>query len=169
MSRKRNRKSKFDNYTDEELQQILDTSSSRREVVERIGLSDRSGNKRTLQLQIDKRNLSTKKLEENKQKSLIQNAKRSSIMAAIPLEEILVENSTYTNMNSLKRRLVNAGILKYECKICGISSWNGKKLSLQLDHKNGIHSDNRIENIRLLCPNCHSQTDTYGGKNIKNS
>lgn len=89
MSRKRNRKSKFDNYTDEELQQILDTSSSRREVVERIGLSDRSGNKRTLQMQIDKRNLSTKKLEENKQKSLIQNAKSHLLWLLFHLKKYL--------------------------------------------------------------------------------
>ena len=44
--------------------------------------------------------------------------------------------------------------------------WNGKKLVLQLEHKNGIHNDHRVENLCFLCPNCHSQTDTYSGKNI---
>lgn len=83
-----------------------------------------------------------------------------------PLELILIANSTYTNTWRLKKRLINAGILKDECLDCGIGTeWNGKILSLQLDHINGINSDNRLENLRILCPNCHSQTDTYAGSN----
>ena len=82
----------------------------------------------------------------------------------IPLEQILIKNSTYANTNNLKKRLINAGMLKYHCSICGINEWQGKELVLQLDHINGIHNDNRLENLRLLCPNCHSQTDTYAGK-----
>ena len=83
----------------------------------------------------------------------------------IPLEEILVENSTYSSAGgSLKRRLLRSGLLEYKCSLCGISTWMGNTLSLQIDHKNGKHSDNRLENLRLLCPNCHSQTDTYAGK-----
>ena len=72
------------------------------------------------------------------------------------MEEILIENSSYDNIASLKRRLLNEGYLEYKCSECGISEWNGKPLSLHLDHINGKHNDHRIENLRFLCPNCHS-------------
>ena len=55
----------------------------------------------------------------------------------------------------------------YKCHICGIDEWNDKAIVLQLDHINGVKRDNRIENLRFLCPNCHSQTDTFAGKNKK--
>lgn len=65
-----------------------------------------------------------------------------------------------------KEVLFGLGVLKEECSICGCGpEWNGIKLVLQLDHKNGINTDNRIENIRIVCPNCHSQTHTYAGRN----
>lgn len=82
-----------------------------------------------------------------------------------PLEEILIENSPYNNTTSLKSRLVKEEKLSYYCSDCGIYEWNSKQLVLHLDHINGVNDDNRIENLRLLCPNCHSQTDTYCGKN----
>lgn len=84
------------------------------------------------------------------------------------LDEILVENSTYTAIHCLKSRLIRENKLEYKCAICGINKWLGKELSLQLDHINGINNDNRLENLRFLCPNCHSQTDTYAGKNKNN-
>jgi hypothetical protein len=83
------------------------------------------------------------------------------------LKEILIENSDYTNFQSLKKRLLDAGILKYKCYECNIKTWRKKKLVLQLDHINGIGNDHRRKNLRLLCPNCHSQTSTYAGKNNK--
>ena len=84
-----------------------------------------------------------------------------------PLTEILAEKSKYTNTHCLKRRLVKEGILDYICSNCGISSWQGKPISLHLDHINGINNDHRLENLRILCPNCHSQTPTYAGKKLK--
>lgn len=81
----------------------------------------------------------------------------------IPIDEILVEGSTYAG--NLKKRVLDAGLLAYECVECGISSWNGKEITLQLDHINGMNDDHRLENLQLLCPNCHSQTNTFAGRN----
>jgi Zn finger protein HypA/HybF involved in hydrogenase expression len=82
-----------------------------------------------------------------------------------PLENILVVGSSY-NRYQLKNRLIAAGLLDNKCSECGsLPEWNGKFLSLQLDHINGVFNDNRLENVRLLCPNCHSQTPTFAGKN----
>lgn len=80
------------------------------------------------------------------------------------LSEILVYNSNYTR-SKLKKRLIKENILKEECATCGLGPvWNNKPISLQLDHINGIYNDNRLKNLRILCPNCHTQTDTWCNK-----
>lgn len=85
------------------------------------------------------------------------------------LDEILVKNSTYSSTSSLKYKLIKNGLKKYKCEECGLTEWNGKKISLHLDHINGDNLDNRIENLRILCPNCHSQTETYCNSKICSS
>lgn len=81
------------------------------------------------------------------------------------LSDILCEKSLYTR--GLKDRLINEGILLNKCAWCGlVDSWNNNPIVLHMDHINGIHDDNRIENLRILCPNCHSQTSTYCGRNV---
>lgn len=81
-----------------------------------------------------------------------------------PLSQILVENSYYQS-NKLRIRLLKAGIKSYKCEVCNNSVWNNKPIPLELDHINGINTDNRLENLRFICPNCHAQTDSYRGKN----
>lgn len=82
----------------------------------------------------------------------------------IPLDEILVENSSYLSTTSLKKRIIKEGLKIHKCEICNITNWNDKVITLELDHVNGNNTDNRIENLRILCPNCHSQTSTFRGK-----
>lgn len=65
----------------------------------------------------------------------------------------------------LRRYVIKNNLIPYRCAICGYVEWQGRTLSLELDHINGINNDNRIENLRFLCPNCHSQTTTYGSRN----
>lgn len=79
-------------------------------------------------------------------------------------ETIFIENSKVSG-KTVKKYLLKKNILPYRCCICDLSTWNEKPLILQLDHTNGIFNDNRIENLRWLCPNCHSQTPTYRGRN----
>jgi 5-methylcytosine-specific restriction endonuclease McrA len=67
----------------------------------------------------------------------------------------------------LKARLIRARLLQNRCQACGLDSWLGQPLNMHLDHINGVKNDNRLENLRMLCPNCHSQTPTYGGRNAK--
>ena len=82
------------------------------------------------------------------------------------LDELLVEDSDFDDTRALKKRLLKANLLEYKCGICGNTGvWQGKPLVLVLDHINGNKRDNRLENLRLVCPNCDSQSPTYRGRN----
>lgn len=83
-----------------------------------------------------------------------------------PFEKVFVENSPYINNRiNLKKWLLEAGLLENKCILCGQGPvWNDRPLVLQLDHINGVSNDHRIENLRILCPNCHTQTETFAGK-----
>ncbi len=81
----------------------------------------------------------------------------------MPMEDLLVIGRQ-TNRSHLKGRLLREGLKENRCEICGITEWNGKPLSMELHHVNGDGKDNRLENLQVLCGNCHAQTDNWGGR-----
>lgn len=159
MTKSANVKCKLYSFDDIEFIEIVKLSISFSDVLRKLGLTTNGGSStksiknRISDLKLDTTHFTQKGVQ-----------RKSSTKANPDLNLILVENSTYSR-NSLKRRIIKEGYIKYECSICKINNWLGNKLVLHLDHVNGVNNDNRIENLRLLCPNCHSQTETYSGKN----
>ena len=148
--------------TVDELKKIVEESETLSEVMKKLGYSGNRGNSiKGLKEYLDKVGIDYSKFS----------VKRLSMFShpKVDLENILVEDCKYTNMYRLKERLLRTGLLGNECSICGLKEWMGKEIVLQLDHINGNNRDNRIENLRLLCPNCHSQTETFCGKKKKNN
>jgi len=84
----------------------------------------------------------------------------------IPLE-VLTAKGRNTSRAHLRWRLLKDGVLESRCGRCRITHWLGEPLSMHLHHINGVGNDNRLENLKLLCPNCHSQTENYSGRNVK--
>ena len=107
-----------------------------------------------------------KKLNVYKPNQGARGTNKPSPKSKIPTNEILEGKHPHYQTNKLRIRLLNEGIKEEKCEVCGITDWNGEKLSFELDHINGIRNDHREENLRIICPNCHSQTTTYRGKNI---
>lgn len=150
-------------YTDDELIIAIKTSISLAETLRKLNLSDRSnGNRKNIKIKIKLLNID---ITHWRGRSANIGKTNNSIKDRRALSELLIENAKLTDHTLLKKRLLEAKLLIYECSICKISTWLDNKLVLQMDHINGINNDNRLENIRLLCPNCHSQTDTFCGKN----
>jgi len=150
---------KIDEFTRDEIIKILNESRSLRESIIHFGYSSNgSGGYSTVKSHLRNLNIPIPKYHYYGS---------GKIQNRIPTNELLVENSTYQNRGNLKKRLVKEGILEYKCKCGNTGVWKGKPLSLQLEHKNGKNNDNRIENIEFLCPNCHSQSETFAGKNNK--
>lgn len=83
----------------------------------------------------------------------------------VPLDQVLVEGSTIGSSH-LKKKLYRAGLKERRCELCGQGEeWRGRRMSLILDHVNGVRNDNRLENLRIVCPNCNATLDTHCGRN----
>jgi hypothetical protein len=82
----------------------------------------------------------------------------------MPIEELLVAD-TYRSRHNVKLRLLREGLKEHRCETCGLTEWRGRPLSMALHHVNGDGQDNRLENLELLCPNCHAQTDNFSSRN----
>lgn len=164
---KRKRTSPIWNIPENEFQDLLNTSSSFVDILIKVGLDPYNGNHKTLNHRIKEGGFDISILEKNRKKNQEMHMKSLHKKKTYSLEDILVENSNYGS-HHLKQKLLSKNILENKCYSCNNKGeWCGKKLSLQLDHINGINNDNRLENLRLLCPNCHSQTETFSGKRHK--
>lgn len=84
-----------------------------------------------------------------------------------PLEEILNGVHPQYQSNKLRIRLISEGYKEHRCEICGLSEWNGKPIPIELHHKDGNTRNNSLDNLQIVCLNCHAQTDTFRSKNDK--
>lgn len=136
---------------DDEFKKMVAESNSVSSILRKIGISKSGFN--TVMARIERDELDTSHFGS------------VSKYGRIPLGKILVKHSSYSRYH-LKNRLLKDNILENKCLICGLNPiWQDKPLVLILDHKNGIRDDNRRENLRFICPNCNSQTDTFSGRN----
>lgn len=147
--------------SDDEFAKVVRLSYSIAEVMRRLGYRESGGMHRLVAGRIARLNLDNAHFT-GQSWAL---GRKLGPRRVIPLEEVLVRNSTYGSTSRLRRRLIAAGLKKPECEECGLREWRGKPLSLALDHVNGDHTDNRLENLRILCPNCHALTDTWCSRN----
>lgn len=135
--------------------ELIKTSSSLCEVCRKAGIVATTGNYKTLKKIISDEDIDVSHFKRQGGKQL-----------AKPLEDYLVTGGTISSYK-LKNKLFKYGLKEKKCEECGLTEWMGKPINLELHHKNGDPRDNRLENLEIMCPNCHSYTDTYSGKNQK--
>lgn len=150
-------------YTEEQFIKAIANNCSVRGVLNELGLRPAGGNYKSLHLMVKKLGLDTSHWTGQGYLK----GKHNTWAKSIALEDICVENSTYCGTHNLKKRLLKEGILERKCYCCDRTEWLSKPIPLELEHKNGNNIDNRIDNLSLLCPNCHALTPTYRGKNKK--
>ena len=159
-----NRKGKIWNYDKMLFSLIVKESNSYSEILKKLGLKPIGNNRYNLKERIELENININHLINNRGFGW------SSGKSLISKEEALKYfiNKSQIDRGSIKKYILRFNLITYECKNCGVKdTWNGKKIILDLDHINGNRHDNRILNLRFLCPNCHSQEKT-SNRNLKN-
>ena len=158
-------------YTKEWLEELCKNSYSLAEVLRKAGRKPGGGSQTTLKKKIEEFNIDTShftgqlwnkgKTKENDERI----AQQSSNQEKYSLEEIFIENSPVTQ-KVMRGYVERHNLLEYKCVNCGCDgNWQGGLISLEIDHINGNNKDNRLSNLRYLCPNCHALTETYRGRN----
>jgi hypothetical protein len=157
-------KSKIWEFTKEEFEQIIKNNRCMADVCKSLGFRKEGGNYKTIKRRITLENIDTSHFLSKKE---LFSSKNTNFVTK---EQLLSRLNKNDDINGvwLKSKLIKFDLLKNECSICKIkNTWNGMPLNLQLDHIDGNHTNNNFENLRVLCPNCHSQTDTFCGKSKK--
>ena len=126
-------------------------------------------NYKTLNKYIDEFGIDVSKISENRKNVNKNHLRTLHKNNSVPLEDIIFGDGKIKYKGALKERLISAGYKERKCECCGLTMWLDKPIPLQLHHKDGNHDNNLFENLELLCPNCHSLTDTFAGKNIKHN
>jgi hypothetical protein len=141
-------------HTRERLEPIVKSSNTWREVCEKLELSSRSGNQCHLKKQAEKFDIDFSHFIES-------NWNKGKTYSVVPLQDYL-NNIRPCKSDELKKKLFRAGIKEKKCERCGIIEWLGNPAPLELDHINENHDDNRLENLQILCPNCHANKKFAG-------
>lgn len=145
-----------------ELQNLLNTSNSYKEVLDKVGLTSIGNNYKTLRKYIDEYKLTTEILDENRRK----NSFGKKIYSKDTFIDDLNSGTVIRKGSFILRKLIEFGLKEYKCEICGINEWMGLPLVLELHHKDGDNQNCKYDNLQIVCPNCHSQTDNFRYKNI---
>ena len=146
--------------TKEEYEIAIKNAKSIAQALRNLGIKDRGGNYRIIKSAIDKYQIDVSHFTGQGWNANL----KFNPNPKIKTEDLLVENSNY-NSYKLKKRLLSEGYKEKKCECCGLTEWQGKEIPLELHHINGDNTDNRIENLEILCPNCHALTDNYRGRN----
>ena len=148
--------------TDAEFRQVMAASLFVAQVLSKVGLVPAGGNYKTVQKRSKRLALATSHFTG---KGWNAGPRYRATVPKLELETILVENSAYAFTHDLRKRLLKQGLKQHKCEECGLCKWRGQLIPLELHHVNSLNTDHRIENLQLLCPNCHAQTATHRGKN----
>lgn len=161
----------METLTREYLQELFDTHGTYGEIINKLGLNPYSGGGyRTIKNYIIKYHINLDKFEVLRKSEASTKAKNLGKNAVkYTAENIFQKHDICIGSDTLKKFILQENLLPYLCSECGIGdTYNNKPITLQLDHRDGDRLNNEIENLRILCPNCHTQTHTYGSKNRKN-
>ena len=143
------------NWNKEKIEEAIRISTSYSETLRNLGIPTQGNNADTLKKYIEKYNLDISHFTFGKPESL-KNIKY------IPVSEYLGTDKCIATCK-LKAKLLKEGLKENKCECCGITEWNGKSLVMQLHHIDGDNTNNSLDNLQMLCPNCHSQTENYCG------
>lgn len=149
-------------YTKEMLEEAVSKSRSFTQMISYFGISQTGGNWAAMKARVVKNGIDYSHFSRT-------GAQMARPQAQNAIEDYakLWDSNKQINTNNIKKGLIKLGALENKCSVCGIEEWNGKIINCEIHHKDGNKWNNKLENLLILCPNCHSQTDNYKSLNKK--